>query len=134
MDGTGSPARGREPEIPDFTDPAWQARRSDAQLQASILDGKGPDMPTWRGKMSEDQARGLVAYVRAFAAPAESPGRAEPEMSAPDRFEERYRRLEKQLEELKRKFRELSRTTPTGLSGTGGSRSSRSRATSTNSA
>src|SRR5262249_26420159 len=37
-DGTGSPARDRLPEIPDFTQPSWQARRNDAQLLASILD------------------------------------------------------------------------------------------------
>src|SRR5207249_9815896 len=30
----------------------------------------------WRGKLSEDQARGLVAHVRAFAPP---PGKPEPE-------------------------------------------------------
>jgi uncharacterized membrane protein len=66
-DGTGSNARHRQPELPNFTDPAWQARRSDAQLLASILDGKGKDMPSWRGKISAEQARGLVADVRAFA-------------------------------------------------------------------
>jgi mono/diheme cytochrome c family protein/uncharacterized membrane protein len=65
-DGTGSRFRRRQPDIPDFTDPAWQARRSDAQLLAGILDGKGEEMPPWRGKISEEQARGLVAYVRAF--------------------------------------------------------------------
>jgi hypothetical protein len=111
-DGAGSPARGRGPNIPDFTDASWQARRSDAQLLASILDGKGPDMPTWRGKMSEGQARGLVAFVRAFAPPPEGPGREEPEKPAPDRFGERYRRLQKQLDELTRRFRELSRAFP----------------------
>src|SRR5438445_592196 len=49
-DGTGSPARDRLPEIPNFTDPAWQARRSEAQLLASILDGKGKEMPPFRDK------------------------------------------------------------------------------------
>jgi mono/diheme cytochrome c family protein len=48
-DGTGSPARASMPEIPDFTDASWQARRSDARLLASILDGKGKEMPPWRG-------------------------------------------------------------------------------------
>src|SRR5262249_45216258 len=65
-DGTGKPARDRLPEIPDFTKPSWQARRDDAQLLASILDGKD-EMPSWRGKVSEEQARSLVAHVRAFA-------------------------------------------------------------------
>jgi hypothetical protein len=74
-DGTGSRVRRRQPEIPDFTDPAWQARRSDAQLLAGILDGKGEEMPPSRGKISEDLARGLVAYVREFAPTAERSGR-----------------------------------------------------------
>src|SRR5262245_54540499 len=50
-DGTGSPARGLMPEIPNFTDGSWQARRNDAQLLVSILDGKGPGMPPGRAKI-----------------------------------------------------------------------------------
>jgi len=65
-DGTGSPARDSLPEIPNFTDPSWQGRRSDAQLLAGILKGKGAEMPPWRGKISAEQARSLVGYVRAF--------------------------------------------------------------------
>jgi mono/diheme cytochrome c family protein/uncharacterized membrane protein len=67
-DGSGSQVRHRKPELPDFTDRSWQARRSDDQLLASILDGKGKEMPPGRDKMSEEQARILVAYVRTFAA------------------------------------------------------------------
>jgi mono/diheme cytochrome c family protein len=85
-DGTGSPVRRRQPAIPDFTDPAWQARRSEAQLLASILDGKGGEMPSWRGKVSEEQARGLVARVRAFAPTKERPARKEQDL----RKEEEY--------------------------------------------
>jgi mono/diheme cytochrome c family protein len=85
-DGTGSPARGLLPEIPDFTAASWQAQRTDTQLMASILDGKGQGMPPVRGKIGEEQARGLVAHVRSFAStPAASgqrnhagPARAEP--------------------------------------------------------
>ncbi|MGO9600431.1 MAG: c-type cytochrome [Isosphaeraceae bacterium] len=66
-DGTGNEARDRMAEIPDFTDASWHARRSDPQLLASILNGKGDDMPPVRGKISEEQARGLVAYLRTFA-------------------------------------------------------------------
>jgi mono/diheme cytochrome c family protein/uncharacterized membrane protein len=75
-DGTGSRLRRRRPEIPNFTESSWQARRSDAQLLASILDGKGQEMPPWREKLSEKQARGLAAYVRAFAS---APVRSGPE-------------------------------------------------------
>ena len=63
-DGTGRNTRRRQLNIPDFTDAAWQARRSDAQLLTSILGGKGKEMPRWRGKISTEQARSLTAYVR----------------------------------------------------------------------
>ena len=73
-DGTGGPARDRLPGLPDFTKAAWQARRSDAQLLVSILDGKGTDMPPWRGKVSDRQARDLVTHVRSFAPATDEPG------------------------------------------------------------
>src|SRR5262249_37312228 len=82
-DGTGSPGRRRQADIPDFTDPSWQARQSEAQLLASILDGKGPEMPPWRGKISEDQARALAAHVRACAPTAERPGQEDQESPTP---------------------------------------------------
>jgi mono/diheme cytochrome c family protein len=66
-DGTGKPARGLMAQIPNFADSSWQKKRSDAQLLASILEGKESDMPAWRSKISAEQARGLVAQVRAFA-------------------------------------------------------------------
>jgi uncharacterized membrane protein/mono/diheme cytochrome c family protein len=66
-DGTGKPARKEMEQIPNFTDSSWHKKRSDAQLLASILDGREPDMPSWRKKLSEEQARGLVAHIRAFA-------------------------------------------------------------------
>jgi mono/diheme cytochrome c family protein len=66
-DGTGNKARDRLPEIPNFTDVSWQRRRSDAQLMAGILDGKEAGMPPWRSMLNDEQARSLVAYVRAFA-------------------------------------------------------------------
>src|SRR5207302_121699 len=59
-DGKGGQARGLKAEVPAFTDASWQARRSDEQLLASILDGKEPEMPPWRDKISAEQARGLV--------------------------------------------------------------------------
>jgi mono/diheme cytochrome c family protein len=79
VDGTGRKTRERLPENPDFTNPFWQARRTDSKLLSSILDGKGEDMPAQRRKISEEQARGLVTYVRAFAPTTKSPGQTEQE-------------------------------------------------------
>jgi mono/diheme cytochrome c family protein/uncharacterized membrane protein len=78
-DGTGKKARDRLPEIPDFTSSAWQAQRDDAQLIASILDGKGEGMPPARGKVSEEQVRGLVTHVRAFATARGEQGATRPQ-------------------------------------------------------
>jgi mono/diheme cytochrome c family protein len=78
-DGTGKIAREGHPEIPDLTRASWQARRTDSRLLASILGGKGEEMPSWRGKITEAQARGLVDYVRSFARVKEGAGRREHE-------------------------------------------------------
>ena len=85
VDGTGSRVRRRLPEVPDFTDPVWQGRRRDIQLLGSILDGKGKEMPSWRGKLSEAQARGLVVHVRAFAAATPGSGEDEQEPLSGDK-------------------------------------------------
>ena len=113
-DGTGSSARSCLPEIPDFTSVPWQERRADARLMASILDGKGSEMPPQRGNISEEQARGLVAHVRGFAPTREKPGQGEQAGSAMASFNERYRRLQEQQEELLRQYRELSQVSPGG--------------------
>src|SRR6516164_5212158 len=52
-DGTGAQTRKFHAQIPDFTDASWQARRSDARLVVSILDGKGQEMPPWHAKINE---------------------------------------------------------------------------------
>lgn len=49
---------------PDFTSAAWQSSRTDAQLTASITNGKGRLMPAWNGKLTADQIAALVAHVR----------------------------------------------------------------------
>jgi mono/diheme cytochrome c family protein len=108
-DGSGGLARDRMEHIPDFTRPAWQARRSDAQLRVSILDGKDGAMPPFRGRVDDRQARDLVAYTRAFG-PARPPA-ADPAL---DDFRKRLRQLEAQLAEIDRQLRELAET-PTTL-------------------
>jgi cytochrome c oxidase cbb3-type subunit 3 len=60
-DGTGKIAG-----TPNFTDAAWQASRSDAQLANSIKNGKGSIMPAWGKQFSDAQIAALVAHVRKF--------------------------------------------------------------------
>ncbi|HLW64256.1 MAG TPA: cytochrome c [Gemmataceae bacterium] len=106
-DGKGQAARAIEPDIPDFTDSAWQKKRSDSKLLESILDGKGSTMPAFRDKkMSEDQARTLVAYIRKFAPKkTEKPEQKEPAL---DDFDERFNQLRKEMHELQEEYRRIT--------------------------
>ena len=65
-DGTGSLLRVQMPPIPDFTNSTWQLQHTDPKLAVSIMDGKGTLMPANRGRITEVQARDLVAYIRSF--------------------------------------------------------------------
>jgi cytochrome c oxidase cbb3-type subunit 3 len=58
-DGSGNIAG-----TPNFTSAEWQSSRSDAQLLASIRDGKGKVMPAWGKQLSEAQISALVRHVR----------------------------------------------------------------------
>jgi uncharacterized membrane protein len=66
------------PDIPDFTNVSWQARRTDEQLLASIVSGKGADMPPASEEIGQEGARQLVAYVRSFAPTLQSHAEREP--------------------------------------------------------
>jgi len=103
-DGTGSLMRPSMPQIPDFTSEAFQAdkQRNDVRLRVSILDGRGPIMQPNRGRVTEDQARDLVAYVRTFgpAIPV-NPGSSDAGFSAA------VRRLEKQLDDLHKQLQDV---------------------------
>jgi mono/diheme cytochrome c family protein len=93
-DGTGS-----DGDAPDFTNAKWQKSRTDLQLLVSILDGKGSGMPGFRGKITDEQARELVAFTRAFAK-----GGA----GAATDFASRFRQLQDELAALQQQFRALA--------------------------
>ena len=95
------------PNIPDFTNRTWQTATGTPQLLNSILDGKGTLMPAFRGRVNEDQARDLAAYIRAFGPPPTAPS----ELPAND-FERRFRELQDQWNELQKQLEALP--PPTG--------------------
>jgi mono/diheme cytochrome c family protein len=107
-DGTGKSARDNFTEIPDFTNHRWQASRSDAQLRASILDGKGSHMPAFRDKISDKEVREMVAQIRGLG-PAAPTGLTDGSL---DDFDRRYRELHLELQELKKQFKDLSAPPP----------------------
>jgi hypothetical protein len=103
-DGSGSVARTISSTIPNFRDQKWQASRSDAQLMAVVFDGKGTVMPAFRGRVSHNDARDLIGFIRAtFGSNLHTPE------SSPTDFEKRYRELEKEFDDLKREQRRQSR-------------------------
>lgn len=65
-DGTGKAARPQLPEIPDFTNGGWQDKRSNAQLRVAILEGRGKVMPSFRDRISDQQAADLVSLIRVY--------------------------------------------------------------------
>jgi mono/diheme cytochrome c family protein len=99
-DGTGSVMRAQLPPIPDFSRGAWQADKSDPQLLVSILDGKGTLMPANRGRVSEEQAHDLVAYIRAFGPPEvrAGPAAASDFQKQIDALQQEWDALQKQMQ------------------------------------
>jgi mono/diheme cytochrome c family protein/uncharacterized membrane protein len=108
--GTGRASRKLFPETPDFTNAAWQAGRSDVQFLVSILEGKGTAMPGSGAKISQEQARSMVAFVRTFAPTKKTSNEiAAASDNSPASFAERLRLLQEQFAEQDKAFWELSK-------------------------
>jgi cytochrome c6 len=62
-DGSGSGAMGKQLGAPDLRSDAVQ-KKTDAQLTDEIASGVGQKMPAYKGKLTDDQIKGLVAAIR----------------------------------------------------------------------
>jgi mono/diheme cytochrome c family protein len=105
-DGRGAELRAAMPDLPDFSRRTWQEARSNSQLVVGILDGKGKLMPSFRDRVSEDQAQALLAYVRAFG-PLPTP--IAPGKAPTSDFDARYRRLREEWDALQKQLEQLSK-------------------------
>jgi mono/diheme cytochrome c family protein len=56
---------------PSLRDTIWKYGGTDAQIYASIHDGRPMGMPTWGPTLSDAQIRNLVAYIRSLRTDAE---------------------------------------------------------------
>lgn len=66
--GDGPAAMALDPKPANFTDPALMHKATDQQLLGIIQNGfPKSDMKAWKGKLTEDQMKELVAYIRTFA-------------------------------------------------------------------
>jgi len=64
-DGVGLP-NWRSLGQPDFTKPEWQNAHTDEQIADSIKNGKGKFMPSFKGKLSDEETGAVVQRIRAF--------------------------------------------------------------------
>jgi cbb3-type cytochrome c oxidase subunit III len=64
-DGAGHTRMAEIVEPPDLTDAAWQRRRSNARMIASVSNGLG-QMPAFKKKLSRQEIAAAVTYVRTF--------------------------------------------------------------------
>ena len=98
-DGTGA-MRDTFPALPNFKDPNWHSKKSEATLAVSILNGKNSEMPSFRDRVDPATAKELVAFVRGLNPnpSAASPSAKTPEVA--EKFDERFEHLQKKLKRL----------------------------------
>lgn len=60
------------PDVPDFTNPRWQACRTDAQIVRLTIEGRGACMPAFRGTLSLEETWALARHLRTFSGTPES--------------------------------------------------------------
>lgn len=61
----GLPLTPGGPAPRDFTDPAWQSTRTDAELEQTVREGKNP-MPAFKTLLTAEQIRAVIGKVRRF--------------------------------------------------------------------
>ena len=65
-DGSGNSVMGEKLGAKDLRSDEVQ-KKSDAELNDLITNGVGKTMPAYKGKLTDDQIKGLVAYIRELA-------------------------------------------------------------------
>lgn len=69
------------PDVPDFTDPRWQATRPEAYRTRVILEGRGAVMPAFRGILTLEESCAMARYLYSFVPGTEV---SRPDLSKPD--------------------------------------------------
>lgn len=81
-DGRGRTKPGRRLKIKDLTSPAIQQRLSERRIVETITEGKFRDdgeeqMPSFRGKLTDEEMRTLATYVKELGGSKSAPGSRE---------------------------------------------------------
>ena len=67
-DGKGQTKKGKQLRVPDFTSAKWQKHTRDDEITEIIENGnKKRKMPAFKDKLTADQIKELVPYLRGFA-------------------------------------------------------------------
>jgi mono/diheme cytochrome c family protein len=103
-DGRGNVQRDNFPEIPNFKDAKWQKTKKDAELLISILEGKGAHMPAHGDRITRNEAKDLVAFVRSFGPAPPLTARAPAQDTD---FWRQWREMRRQYDELERQLQGL---------------------------
>lgn len=69
----GANGKGVNKEAPDFTDATWQSNQTDDKLLYVITNGH-MHMPAFKDKLTEEERKDVLAYVRTLAPSNPSPG------------------------------------------------------------
>ncbi len=68
-DGKGKTVKGRKYKAPNFTGSRWQKHTTDDEIVEAITDGvKKSKMPSFKDKLTPEEIKSMVPYLRAFAA------------------------------------------------------------------
>ena len=69
-DGTGNTTMGKKNNVKDYTDAKVQAAFSDGEaaktIKEGVKEGGKEKMKSYKDKLSDDEVKALVAYIRAF--------------------------------------------------------------------
>jgi len=67
-DGKSQTKKGRQYKAPDFTRAKWQKHTTDDEIVEAITDGvKKSKMPSFKEKLTPEEIKSMVPYLRAFA-------------------------------------------------------------------
>ena len=68
-DGRGKTKKGKQYKAPNFTSDRWQKHTTDDEIVEAITNGvRKTKMPAFKDKLSADEIKAMVPFVRAFGA------------------------------------------------------------------
>ena len=101
--GRGEPLRGMLRNLPDFSAAGWKQRSKPGRIAATILEGRGTNMPAFRGRLNRAELDALITYITQLG-----PDGAPRDPAPVDAFERRLAELRSEFDALRRAYRELA--------------------------